>query len=245
MNRFVAIFIVLLGVALISIAALPMMNGAEPTDKEGGSIYSVLVSFDHHTYAVNVQLYDNYLEGYHNSTIPRFMSTFAYYRYITPDDPTIKDIATQLLLYGSDMSDLDKVSLANAFVHTAVTYKNDEGALLPEYLQYPAETLERGLGDCEDHAILLTSILRAMGYDAVTVTMLGQQHVAVGVALEGGEHSFTWFGKEYCYVESTSGAYAGYQGISGSPFVDDMPWAILWIIIVLLSFGFLFWTLRG
>jgi hypothetical protein len=58
-----------------------------------------------------------------------------------------------------------------------------------EYYATPEETIERGLGDCEDFAILTCSILRSMDLDAWVI--IGKKHAWVRV-FDGGE-SFDYF----------------------------------------------------
>ena len=69
--------------------------------------------------------------------------------FVQPDNPDILAIYSQ---YGPDYWSLYD------FVCHEIDYRRDVG----EYWQTPSETL-RGYGDCEDSAILLTSLIRAGG----------------------------------------------------------------------------------
>ena len=75
--------------------------------------------------------------------------------YVTPDDPLVKEIASRL----------KTPSDAFHWVCTNLYYRREE----KDYWRLPRETIEVGFGDCEDLANTLTSILRAMGYNARSV----------------------------------------------------------------------------
>ena len=72
-----------------------------------------------------------------------------------------------------------------------------------EYPRYPAETLVDNGGDCEDTAILMASLLRAMNYDVVLLGL--PSHMAVGVAGGSGISGTYWEynGRKYYYLETT------------------------------------------
>ena len=72
--------------------------------------------------------------------------------YITPEEPEIKQLSYQ---FGS--------------VEEAFNWVKDNIISIPDeqdFWQRPIETLNRGMGDCEDQSNFLTSIFRAMKYDA-------------------------------------------------------------------------------
>jgi len=74
-----------------------------------------------------------------------------------------------------------------------------------ETLQTPARTLELGVGDCDDHAILLSAILEATGHPT--------RFVAVGFAPGSFEHVLTEtkLGDKWIPLETTvAGAYIGW-----------------------------------
>ena len=76
------------------------------------------------------------------------------------DDPTLEDLAGVLwnLVHGSREAFIEMVL---AFVQGAIDYQRDPAG--KEWPLYPIETLVDGVGDCEDTAILLVSLLRAEG----------------------------------------------------------------------------------
>ncbi len=77
-----------------------------------------------------------------------------------------------------------------------------------EYPRYPLETLVDQEGDCEDHSILLASILKEMGYGVVLIYIPGE-HVAVGI--KGKDLPGTYYeyeGTRYYYVETTAAGWS-------------------------------------
>lgn len=101
----------------------------------------------------------------------------------------------------------ETVNLTASFVQS-FSYRTEGG----EYPNYPVETLVDKGGDCEDTAILVGALLKAMGYDAVliryTAPVEGEAgHMAVGVAVPGevaGGYSYQYNGRTYYYLETTS-----------------------------------------
>ena len=83
------------------------------------------------------------------------MPTIDPRKYITPNDPVIKDLARRF------------ETPVQAFKHVvrSIEYRLER----KDVWRLPRETLRLGYGDCEDLSNLLTSILRAMGYPAKSV----------------------------------------------------------------------------
>lgn len=52
-----------------------------------------------------------------------------------------------------------------------------------DYVQFPAETLQSGAGDCDDLAVLYASLLEAAGHPALLVLVPGHMFAAVGLDL--------------------------------------------------------------
>jgi len=89
-------------------------------------------------------------------------------------------------------------------------------------------------GDCEDHAILFASIVKAMGFDVALfkLSMDGMsQHIAAGVNVKGASGtSFEFEGKAYYYCETTSDVGDSYLN---SWNVGSMTWGYnLWDIVL-------------
>ncbi|NLF33563.1 MAG: hypothetical protein GX583_01430 [Thermoplasmatales archaeon] len=139
-------------------------------------------------------------------------------RYVTDTDPCIADLARQLCRLTGDMSDLERINCTLKFVQS-IEYRYDkdsEGAARgdSEYWKYPAETLWEMHGDCEDHAMLFSALLRAMDYDDVLLKVhcykdgrFAGAHMATGVNVEGATGTFySVDGKDYYYCETTADA---------------------------------------
>ena len=75
------------------------------------------------------------------------------------DDPTLHDYAMELWNRAGQDDD-EFIQEALAFVQDAISYQADPPAV--DHPLYPLETLADGHGDCEDTAILLVSLLKAM-----------------------------------------------------------------------------------
>lgn len=84
----------------------------------------------------------------------------------------------------------DPVREAQRLVHHAVNFRWDRPGR--DHWQTPLETLARGAGDCEDHAILKRALLLEAGVNAEDVSLLflrtasGAGHVIVQVETENG-----------------------------------------------------------
>ena len=69
---------------------------------------------------------------------------------VQPDDPVVRDVARELVQSN------DFIGAAQEFVDSFTTYQKEVG----DYWTVPGEILADRAGDCDDKAILLTSILR-------------------------------------------------------------------------------------
>jgi len=98
-------------------------------------------------------------------------------RYVTPNDPVVKHTLNDALatrpLFRNDVEAIE------SWVSSLRYIDDREAHYMPEYWQYPSETIRLGHGDCEDLALLLCSLLRAHGVPPEQV------YVAVG-----GGHAF-------------------------------------------------------
>ncbi len=84
----------------------------------------------------------------------------------------------------------DPVREAQRLVHHAISFRWDQPGR--DHWQTPLETLSRGAGDCEDHAVLKRALLLEAGVDADDVSLLflrtarGNGHVIVQVDTASG-----------------------------------------------------------
>lgn len=120
---------------------------------------------------------------------------------VQPDDPEVKKIA-QVLMQADDF-----VKAAQEFVNSFTTYRKEVG----DYWTTPVEILAEQAGDCDDKAILLTSILRnGLPADKVFCAFghwskNGAKEGHMWVALEGTEEADK-------IIEATAGPNAPLRG---------------------------------
>ncbi|OPY38331.1 MAG: hypothetical protein A4E35_00754 [Methanoregula sp. PtaU1.Bin051] len=93
-----------------------------------------------------------------------------------------------------------------AFVQSLPYFTDKLSTGYDEYPRYPIETLVNNGGDCEDTAILTAALLKEMNYDVVLLRL--PKHMAIGVTCNGCQGvSYTYNGKKYFYLETTSGGW--------------------------------------
>jgi len=87
-------------------------------------------------------------------------------RYITPDDPVVRQQLAEILDSWRPLLFSDYEAI-RTWVAQHIRYVSDQEVHgVSDYWQFPKDTLERRTGDCEDFAILLCTFLRAYGYSA-------------------------------------------------------------------------------
>lgn len=92
-----------------------------------------------------------------------------------------------------------------------------------EYARFPVETLYDYTGDCEDTAILLTSLYTALGYSAILIDMEG--HMAAGVASSKVSGDYCLFeGVRYYYCETATDDSTGLMSYFN---VGEMPGGVV------------------
>jgi transglutaminase-like putative cysteine protease len=79
--------------------------------------------------------------------------------FLMPTDPLVKNVATRIATAGCDSSLLCQAKSEFYFVRDNFVYV----AEYDDYIQTPAEMLSTHGGDCDDHAVLLANLLRAIG----------------------------------------------------------------------------------
>lgn len=157
----------------------------------GGYRFTTNFSFNHQAY----QYYKN-----QSKTKPpvNYAQESQNYPYLQEVARILKKDADQLGYTGKEL-----VAYLAAFVQQNVVYTKDPYNNGYDYPKYPIETLYEKKGDCEDSAILLVSLLKTFGFDAVLIKI--PKHMAVAVALPNwkGSH-YKLDGKKYVYIETTN-----------------------------------------
>ena len=121
---------------------------------------------------------------------------------VDPGDGNVQLLAKEILRTSGD-SDYDRACAALSLVQNSVSYAEDTVLYgCTEFWAKPPETLYLGRGDCEDTAVLLCSLLKAMGLDCVLLDYEG--HMAAGVLLDQPHGNCYALGDRFCcYCETT------------------------------------------
>jgi len=82
-----------------------------------------------------------------------------YNSFLMPGDPMIKQVATRIATFGCDSNKICQAKAEYYFVRDNLVYVSEQD----EYIQSAAEVLSTRGGDCDDHAVLLANLLRAIG----------------------------------------------------------------------------------
>lgn len=120
--------------------------------------------------------------------------------FVDPANKSVRDLATQAIKKGAPI-ELATKQLGNAALifsslwHSPLKYVSDPVTTSfdsnIDTVQFPAETLSRGAGDCDDLTVLLASLFESVGLATVIITSPG--HVFLGVesgVLAGGNVIF-------------------------------------------------------
>lgn len=153
--------------------------------------------------------------------------------FITPDDPTIQDIARQF--NNLSLSDSATAESVLEWVQDNISYVSDiKSKGKAECYQFPIETLYLKTGDCEDSTFLYMSIMRALGYDVVTLYTDG--HVCVGVNMDGliGHYELI-NGTRYYVAEPTGTLKIGSTPANNPDLAMDKLIAIVSILAIVLA----------
>jgi len=145
-------------------------------------------------------------------------------KLISRDDPQLKEVAQIMnnLADAEGYNDADKLMMVIAFSRS-FNYdytKRDFDKPLPDWANFPMETIIKKEGLCADSAVMAVTLLREMGYDAYYLSgpcsdPSGSWHAIVGIelvdgiTLDGTERYLTYNGKKYYYLDSTSTDYSG------------------------------------
>lgn len=139
------------------------------------------------------------------SILPRFGTPTAIFRFVTPDDPSVRQLADFFQDRLSELTEKQRADVVLWYVGDMIDYKADEGPM--DSWQFPCETLRKGAGDCEDRALLLVSVYLAMGYDAILVSE--PNHMSAAVALSSGSGQTVMHEGRTYYTADPGHSYTG------------------------------------
>jgi len=148
--------------------------------------------------------YPDFLFDYY-SNIERFAhDDYSVYVFDSYDDDYLDLLVDRLLSEYDATTDVDKINYAASFVQNFKYELDDETNSSFEYARFPVETLfnGNGKGDCEDKAILMSSIIDIMGYDVALFRF--SNHMATGVKLDEGPASYDPYIDDYYFLETTT-----------------------------------------
>lgn len=204
MNIIFGSFGVLSAIACLTFASalIPVLlplDSYDPGDDEPTK--TLTLTIDRKCHYIDVEASYSNIERYENDPVHNAMAITSS-RYITTDDPLVNDVYDGIQPYLVGLTDTEKAQWLQTFVYLNTLYISDEDHQgVAEYIQYPAQTLFYGRGDCEDLAILLYTFYKMAGLDAILIQM--PNHISVGVACDHwGEtvtHAIT--GKSYVFAD--------------------------------------------
>lgn len=202
-------------------------------------------------------------DGYHGFSVEADIGNIEHYesdpihnhiiasssRFITTGDPLVKDVYEELGKWLVGCTDTEKAEALQSFVNSNIAYlSDDEHQGTMEYIQYPAQTLYYGKGDCEDTAILLYTLYEMAGLDATLILMPG--HMSVGVVCDrlGSTVTNLLTGKTYTLADPKTDVLGESPtdgiAIAFSPTGMGMPiFAFLTLIIGILALVVIFQTI--
>jgi len=236
MNKNQKIMIILVILSLI-IPGIMLYNVLIPIPSEHtseGPIHetSTTFLFENEVYTITINVSQDRFDDLNNSFQFRSVAQYSNsYRYITPNDSTIKYIAQQILQITELWNDIDRANFTLSYVQSIPYISDREGYNARDYWAFPVETLYLNGGDCANKSILFVSLMRCMGYDSTLLFNLN--HAIAGVNIEGATGDYTSFmGTKYYWADCTA-----YGPIGHSPY-DGFTHMIWWNILGLCFFIF-------
>jgi hypothetical protein len=110
-------------------------------------------------------------------------------RFITPNDPQLKDIAVRIASMSCNGEKVCQAKAIYYFVRDNFHYVSDPNL---EYIESPKEVLLTGGSDCDGFAVLLSTLELAIGVDTRLVFV--PNHVYVELKLDEGPGKYLdWF----------------------------------------------------
>jgi hypothetical protein len=202
MNKKIAQLIIIIAVFVFVLSSVPLST-AQNEDKKL-TFFVTKHPGDTETFELNVTIPDS-LVAYYTAKSHRLSTTDDFVKFVTPY--ALKPIADSLLgLYSNDE---DFTNGVLQIVHQ-ITYQ----ATIPG--EYPAETLVKGVGDCDLFCQIAASILQAGGINVALLLYefpdASKNHMQIGVQLQntpvkarGTISSITIEGENYYIAECTGG----------------------------------------
>lgn len=133
--------------------------------------------------------------------------------FITPNDAILAEVIHDYQLKKNTFN--ATAHAIQKFVVRFLNYAGDEEASdCPEFWQFPFETLQSGIGDCEDGAILIASLMIQAGIPAYRVKVCAGYVQESPTAPQGGHayciyladnkgSSKNWVVLDWCYYEDS------------------------------------------
>lgn len=169
---------------------------------------------------LKIELSKQLAKSYQLKKRPVWNGEYGYYnKFVEANDPVVELVVKQLspllqegknnLKWGKEQEIMCVVSWVQQlkYIPDSLTGRRD-------YVNYPAETLIDGFGDCEDKSILAAAVLRRLGHDVILILNetadKRSAHIAIGINLPGSKNGgyFTYNFKRYYYTELT---FAGWK----------------------------------
>ena len=127
---------------------------------------------------------------------------YSFYAIFPVDDNYISFLSEKLLSLHDTRDIEEKINFVASFVQSIPYHKEEE-----EYPRFPIETIADLEGDCEDKAILASSILAEIGLDVALIRL--HEHMAVGIHLDGVDYQGKVYyedetGKRYLFLETSN-----------------------------------------
>lgn len=195
---------VIITVVVLLVLAIPFWNIIVSVDADDGG-ESMELELTYGILDMSVTIPEDLESQYGSALVSRSgLEEYRLYTFVTPDDPAVTALAERIESLTRYSGIAAKAEIALAVVQENVTYVSDEEAHgVSDYWQYPAETLISGEGDCEDQALLLASLLEAMGIDTVLVIEPGHISTGAYVGSTAG-NTVEYDGREYLTADPTS-----------------------------------------
>ncbi len=194
----------------------PKKNDAQFVERSIGSIESEeLIDYEEGKFSRELEWnYQNYNYGVTLTLYPKVYEVFKERERIREYDlfasdsyskPFIKSLTESLKEYGLEnrLSNDEIPYFIISFVQNLPYTSDDVTTGFDEYPRFPYETFYDNGGDCEDTAILASSMLHELGYGVALLRF--SDHMAVGVKCtpSAGQSYYTQDGIKYCYLETT------------------------------------------